>query len=105
MKGVIVDRVVEARFGAVSGSATADPLFAWLRRCDLLCTEYAVSAIYRPTGEPINKAYARTVVADGPLNINHNTGFDNIYNLSYINKREVDFEDLLRRFTAQNDFE
>jgi hypothetical protein len=100
MKGAIVDKVVEARFGVRSRSITVDPLMAWLPRCALMCTEYAVSGRYQPTGEPINNAFARTIAADGPLNINDNSGANNIYNLSYIN--QSDFEDLLHRFTIQS---
>lgn len=55
IKGVIVDEVAGAKFGTRSRSSVVDQVLAWLPRCALLCTEYAVSGVYQPTGEPINK--------------------------------------------------
>jgi hypothetical protein len=100
MKGAIIDKVVKARFGARTRSVELDPVSPWVVRCNLLYNERAVSRRYQPTGESISKAFVRTIVADGPLDINVNSRASNIYNSSYIN--QPDFEDLLRRFSIQN---
>jgi hypothetical protein len=70
IKGAIIDKVVKARFGARTRIVEPDLISSWVVRCNLLYNERAVSKTYEPTGESISKAFAPTIVADGPLDIN-----------------------------------
>jgi hypothetical protein len=91
IKGVLIDKISIASFGNKMDDPLSGPVLEWAMSSRILLHEKVTGEIYYPTDELIDQAFARTIIADGPLNIN-----DNFATIPTLDR--PDFETLLLQY-------